>query len=218
MIERTTLKMQAYDYLKECILDGTLKPDVMYTEQSFAKELNISRTPVREAVLQLVYEDFVEIKPNKGFMVRQYSEKEFKQYLQMRTAIEGFCCMYAAERAKTSECKKLIEKLENYIEQQKEIIESGNNVKNFIDNDFCFHLAIVEYCQNAQMTSIFTDMRRRMDNMWLKNLSTGGKITSAYKKHIENCEAIKNEKRYDVYLIIEEHLYRYLSIFKENSK
>ncbi|MGL4209800.1 MAG: GntR family transcriptional regulator, partial [Candidatus Adiutrix sp.] len=52
-ITRVTLKGQAYDYLKSAILHGDLEGGRVYSEQYFANQLEISRTPVREAVLQL---------------------------------------------------------------------------------------------------------------------------------------------------------------------
>ena len=212
LIERVTLKMQAYSYLKKQITDGILKPDEIYTEQGFAEMLNISRTPVREAVLQLAHEDFVSIKPNKGFMVREYSEREIEEYLQVRNAIEGFCGMYAADTAGSEKWEKLIETLEGYLKRLHEMMQREITPQEFMETDLLFHIAIVSYSGNSQMLSIIKDMRYRMDRIGLRAYSEGGTFTNAYSEHVKIVEAIKAGKRNDVYRAIEVHLDKYREV------
>ncbi len=212
MIERITLKMQAYNYLKKQIIEGKLKADEIYTEQGFAEMLNISRTPVREAVLQLAHEDFVTIKPNKGFMLRDYSAKDIDEYIQVRTAIEGFCGMYAADTSGSQKWRDLVQTLETYLEQEKDIIERGGTSQEFMKKDFDFHLAIVSYSNNSQMLNIFNDMRNRIDCIGVKTFSIGGTITNAYKEHIKIVKAIKNGNRADTYDALEAHLDKYREV------
>ena len=212
MIERITLKMQAYNYLKKQIIDGKLKADEIYTEQGFAEMLNISRTPVREAVLQLAHEDFVTIKPNKGFVLREYSVRDIDEYLQIRTAIEGFCGMYAVDTAGSQQWKDLVETLETYLKQEEDMIEKDVTSQEFMKKDFDFHLAIVGYNNNRQMLNIFNDMRNRIDRIGVKTFSIGGTITNAYKEHTEIYKAIKHGTRNDIYMAIEAHLDKYREV------
>ncbi len=207
--------MQAYNYLKKQIIDGELKHDEVYTEQGFAELLNISRTPVREAVLQLAHEDFVAIKPNKGFVVREYTEKEIDEYIQVRTAIEGFCGMYAGDTAGSPEWNTLIKNLEAAIAQENEMTQKGTTSEEFMKMDFNFHLMIVKYSQNSQMLSIFKDMRNRVDRIGVKTFSSGGSILNAYHEHLEIYEAIKSGKRGDIYRAIESHFDKYRDILNK---
>lgn len=216
MIERVTLKMQAYNYLKKQIIDGELKHDEIYTEQGFAEKLNISRTPVREAVLQLAHEDFVAIKPNKGFIVREYTEKEINEYIQVRTAIEGFCGMYAADTAGSKEWNTLIKTLAASIAQEYEMTQKGTTSHEFMEMDFNFHLAIVKYSNNSQMLSLFNDMRNRVDRIGVKTFSSGGSILNAYNEHLEIYEAIKSGKRGEIYRAIEGHLDKYRDVLNKS--
>ena len=204
--------MQAYNYLKTQIMEGKLKPDEIYTEQGFAEMLNISRTPVREAVLQLAHEDFVTIKPNKGFVLREYSAKDIDEYLQVRMAIEGFCGMYAVDTAGSEKWRKLVETLKSYLDQENDLIECSATSEEFMKWDFKFHLAIVSYVNNSQMLNIFNDMRNRIDRIGVKTFSIGGTITNAYKEHKEIYEAIKNGKRNDIYAALEAHLDKYREV------
>ena len=76
MIKRITLKKQAYDYLYQALLEGQIEESRIYSEQYFAELLGISRTPVREAVMQLSQEGFLQIHPNKGFSLHRMNLKE----------------------------------------------------------------------------------------------------------------------------------------------
>ena len=205
MIERVTLKMQTYNYLKERIISGEIKPGELYTEQGFAQALNISRTPVREAVLQLAHEDFVTIRPNKGFVVREYTPEEIEQYLQVRTAIEGFCGMYAADMAGSDKWEKLIKELEGYLSDEYKMTTSAASPKDFMENDTKFHMAIVSFSGNEQMLKIMTDMRSRIDRVGVKSLGMDGRMYNTYREHKELVKAIKGGNRAEVYKAIEFH-------------
>lgn len=100
-IKRIALKEQAYNYLKNAILEVEIESRGIYSEQHFADRLNVSRTPIREAVLQLSQEGLVEIHPHLGVSIRELSAAEIEELFQVRTAIEGYCRKTAAEGART---------------------------------------------------------------------------------------------------------------------
>ncbi len=75
--------------MKHAILTGKLTPDVFYTETDFSHELNISRTPVREAVKDLIHDHLLLPVPRKGLKVREFTESEVEQIFLVRKAIES---------------------------------------------------------------------------------------------------------------------------------
>ena len=66
MKEKSFLQSKAYDYIKEQILEGKLLPDTLYSEARLSKELDISRTPIREALQCLSQDGYISIVPSKG--------------------------------------------------------------------------------------------------------------------------------------------------------
>ena len=84
MIKRITLKHQAYDYLYHAVLKGEILPTQVYSEQYFADLMGISRTPVREAVMQLSQEGFLQVYPNKGFSVKKVKAEEVEELFGYR--------------------------------------------------------------------------------------------------------------------------------------
>ena len=66
-----SLKKQAYEAIRTAVLQRELKRNLIYSEQWFADRFQISRTPVREALLQLRNEGLIEVLPNRGVIDRK---------------------------------------------------------------------------------------------------------------------------------------------------
>ena len=79
-----SLKDHVYDYIARQIMDGTLKPEQKINENVICEELNISRTPVREALIQLASEGVLKNRARKGFVVRALSEEEVAELYGVR--------------------------------------------------------------------------------------------------------------------------------------
>src|SRR5690606_18248773 len=79
----------AYDRLKRLILDGTLPAGAQMLELEAAERLNMSRTPVREAMVRLRHEGMVEIRPRHGMRVLPISAADMAEIYEVLTALEG---------------------------------------------------------------------------------------------------------------------------------
>src|SRR2546426_12550534 len=87
----------ATELIREAIVDGRLAPGQRLKEEELARELGISRTPVREALLVLQSEGLVAAEPNRGATVRAHDAADLDDLHQLRALLEG----YAARRAAT---------------------------------------------------------------------------------------------------------------------
>jgi len=77
-----------FEYLRQEILDGNLKPDDRLIERDIAVKLNVSRTPIREALRKLESEGFVEHVPRKGVVVRGFNSGEIEEIYDIRKELE----------------------------------------------------------------------------------------------------------------------------------
>ncbi len=75
-LKRTSVKEYVYNSLKDWIVSGTLKPDEPVNDKDIADYFNVSRTPVREAMLLLSQERFIDVVPSKGTKVASMSASE----------------------------------------------------------------------------------------------------------------------------------------------
>lgn len=85
----STIKEQVYNILKRRIADGTYYHGERLQENDLANDLMVSRTPVREALKQLVFEGILEESPNKGVSLRKFTEKEIKDVYNLRILLES---------------------------------------------------------------------------------------------------------------------------------
>ena len=111
MAEYRPLQESAYNYIRDKVLAGQLQPNVLYSETRMAAELNISRTPMKDALVRLSQEKLIDILPSKGFRLHQMSGEDILQTYQARTAVEGFCAMQLARNRRTPAGAVLLQNL-----------------------------------------------------------------------------------------------------------
>ena len=91
-----SLRQHAYDTIKAAILDSRHEPGVLLSEVKLAEELQISRTPIREALRELASDGLVEILPKRGVIVSRFSLQDVVEVYQLREQLECFATRLAA--------------------------------------------------------------------------------------------------------------------------
>jgi GntR family transcriptional regulator of vanillate catabolism len=84
--------------LRELIVDGTLKPGTRIAELAMVERLGMSRTPIRAALVRLQEEGLLDALPSGGFAVRDFSEADIHDAIELRGCLEGLAARLAAER------------------------------------------------------------------------------------------------------------------------
>ncbi|MBP6029782.1 MAG: GntR family transcriptional regulator, partial [Piscinibacter sp.] len=84
--------------LRELILGGELKPGARIAELTLVERLGASRTPIRMALVRLQEEGLLEALPHGGFSVKDFSESDIHDAIELRGTLEGLCARLAAER------------------------------------------------------------------------------------------------------------------------
>ncbi len=95
------------DYIRSKILLGEYGPDGRLVEDQIAKELGVSRTPVRQALATIEAEGLVEIFPNRGAIVAAFSSDEVWKVYDLRAVLEGLAARRAAENIDEAELDQL---------------------------------------------------------------------------------------------------------------
>jgi DNA-binding GntR family transcriptional regulator len=98
---------RVYQGLRHKILYGTLGPGSRLTEVQVAKDFNVSRTPVREAVRRLTAEGLLTVDPVRGMIVSQLDADELDEILVIRESLEGLATRLATERVAVVDIAKL---------------------------------------------------------------------------------------------------------------
>lgn len=150
---KRSLSLVAYDEIKTMILNLHLKPGASITEMWLIERLQMSRTPIREALYRLQQEHFVELTPRKGWFVSEIKLTDIKELYVIREALEGISARHAAERISDDELvnmEQYLDSLQVLLEEDEESVDDpGDSIHNLIfrfsGNDLinevmCIHL------------------------------------------------------------------------------
>ena len=143
------LPQRAYHIVRLAIRDLILPPGKMILEREMAEALQMSRTPVREALVRLETEGMVRLIPRRGFIVEPIEREDLKQIYEIVETIDGLAASLATARVGELE----IGLLESLIEQQEEALEQ-KNLKKWAILDDQFHHLIIDYAKNKRLRTV----------------------------------------------------------------
>lgn len=216
MRSKSLLQLKAYDYIKNLILTNQLDVDTLYSETKLSKEIGVSRTPMREALQCLSQDGYINIMPSRGFMIRQLNQKDMRESIQIRCAIEGFSTHILAQEINTKKGKTTLNKLKDILEYQKLAIEYDDNLESFIEYDHQFHLLLVNHINNDEANQIFQRLMYLIKLTSKSALAVDGRISGTIEEHTKYFEYLKNGDGDSAYKILVNHLMMPLNIVKTN--
>jgi DNA-binding GntR family transcriptional regulator len=114
-------KTAVYEKIKKRIIDGTLTPGLPINENEFAQDLNVSKTPVREALRQLEREGLVENIPGRGSAVTHITFQDIREIFEIREIIECGAAKRAALICDAKEVREKKKELEQFFTQCAEL-------------------------------------------------------------------------------------------------
>ncbi|MFR4439317.1 MAG: GntR family transcriptional regulator [Hungatella sp.] len=215
MKEKSFLQMQAYDAIKSSILSGELELGCLYSETKLAAQIGISRTPMREALQCLSQDGYLTIIPSKGFMIRQLNEKDMKDSIETRCAIEGFCTNQIASQAHTEKGKQLLRSLEQTLGLMEKSLDRDDDLESFIHYDHQFHLLLVNHMENDEFNHIFQRLLYLIRLTSQDALAVNGRIQGTLDEHKNYLNALKAGDGSKAYQIMIHHLMMPLKMHEE---
>ncbi|WP_446666138.1 GntR family transcriptional regulator [Flexivirga sp. B27] len=145
----------AYDFIKQGILSGDLAPSSFLTEGQLAEEVQVSRTPIREALLRLQTEGMVELFPKKGALVVPATPREARETFEARSLIEE----WAAEKVWPHR-SEIVATLHAKVDQMV-AAKRADDIGRFSAADREFHEVIVEAAGNSVIARQYRHLRDR---------------------------------------------------------
>jgi DNA-binding GntR family transcriptional regulator len=149
--ENVPVREKAYEYLKSGILDGRFSPGERLTEEHLAKQLGMSRTPIREALHKLESEGLIQALASRGFVASQDSREEVDELFEIRAVLEGYALRLICGRVTDA----TLAQLEETIAKATEALER-NDLEALFRWNTRFHDALHE---------LITDKRRLYQQM-----------------------------------------------------
>jgi DNA-binding GntR family transcriptional regulator len=144
-------------WLEREILDGKLRPGDQLDEQEICRRFGVSRTPLRETLLQLASLDLIEFRPRQGAFIARMSPKQIAAMWEMLTGLEGLCAALAARRM-TEEDRS---RLRAAHEEARAIVPTGN-IEAYDNANRAFHEVIYFGCRNEYLADNVRAIRSRV--------------------------------------------------------
>lgn len=160
-----TLKEHVYQILLEKLECGAVPPGERLSDEALAKEIGVSRSPVREAINQLASKGLVEYRPRRGSFVKLPDREEMEQLYEARIALESFAAAKAAERADDASLAKLEKLHEDLLGTVRECRRRPGKVADqeltdrFLKIDLDFHLHILTMAGNPKILAMVHDCK-----------------------------------------------------------
>lgn len=174
--------------LRQSILNNELTPNVIYNEKSIAQDLGISRTPVREALLELSAKRLVKFLPQKGVVINTFTLEDIDDAFEIRTALEVFSvqklCLNTNDLDTTP--------LEKFLTDQKNAVASKDEIR-FMEADRHFHIGFTRLTKNSYLIDMMEDIRDIMHLMGFKALGINGRMKLVVKEHQEILSAVQQK-------------------------
>ncbi|MCC8189430.1 MAG: GntR family transcriptional regulator [Planctomycetes bacterium] len=189
--------------IRQAIVTGRMNTNTIYTETSIAKQMNVSRTPVREAILDLASRGFVTILPRRGFQVTMFSEKEIREVYDLRWAIESFAVRTIAEDPARYDLTALVAAARDQKEKA-EKQEIGGAVASGRD----FHHQLLRQIDNSMIDRIFADIQAIINVTWIQAFTHSISAVDVAGDHLQLVHRIEQGDADAACLLLREHLDR----------
>lgn len=185
-----SLRGRVFQAIQENILNGVYKENEELRENTIAKELGVSRTPVREALRQLELEGLVKIVPNKGACVTGITKKDVKDIFAIRSLLEGLCVRWATEYITDEQIDQLEEIIllsEFHLKRVKE-----GQTQQVMELDGKFHEILYEASHSRILKHVLSDFHKYVRMARKASVANPERAERSIEEHKDILHAIKN--------------------------
>lgn len=187
MANKKSLVDVAYDEVKKKILDNEYYPGFQALEQEIAKDLGVSRTPVREALIRLQHEGLVELIPRRGMRIVPVVPSDMKEIYDVLTSLESMAAELLARQkpdAKTLEPMKVATR-------DMEAALAEDDLEAWAKADERYHRSLIDLCGNRRLANMANTVRDQGHRARMVTLRLRDKPVASIDEHQQVLEAIE---------------------------
>ncbi len=181
--EYIPLRDIVFKTLREAIITGDLQPGERLMEIKLANELGVSRTPVREAIRKLELEGLVIMTARKGAEVAPINEKDLREVLEIRKALESLACALACRNAKEQDIRKMCS-----INDEINRAVNVEDIEMITKKDVEFHETINVLTDNQRLIQMLHQLKEHIFRYrfeYIKEMKNKRSIVEEHNKIIE---------------------------------
>lgn len=198
---KTSYAEETLEKLRQAIVTGKLRPNQRLVESKVAKQLGLSRTPVREALKGLEMQGYLSKLPGGGMIVTDHSPSQLRNLYEIREALETTAIKLACQRA----TQEQVDRAAEYHTRSLEVIRNRDANK-FIELNIAFHNELLGACGNEQLWSLIQNFRDQFFDRRIVRVFTAGNWRAMITQHQRILEAVRQRNARMAEKAVREHV------------
>ena len=179
------LSQQVYVEIRGRILTCEFPPGEIVSEGSLASHFNVSKTPVREALVQLSSEGLVVALPRRGYQIAPITVRDVSELFELREIVEGSAIELACDRAEDSELHELL----HFLETSHEVSENLDGAR-VVKLNREFHHRLAATSNNSRLVQIVDRLLDDLERVFYLGASIRNISTEVQQEHQEILDAV----------------------------
>ena len=204
LMSRQSFREQAREIIRGMIVSGKIAPDSLISAPKVAADLNVSATPVREALLDLAQEGLLRPVRNRGFQVVIMTAKEHKDVFKIRLLLE---VPSIGEIAQSPQPPDELRRLQDLARAAQKFAQDGDLIA-YLNADRQFHISLISLLDNKPLTELVASLRDRVRLVGLGNAGAKSHVVKSAAEHFEILDRIAAGDATGAAAIMEQHLRR----------
>ncbi len=181
-----SLHDEVAEMLRELIFAGTLAPGMFLDELRLCETLQISRTPLREALKVLSAEGLVRLEPRRGSFVREVTEQDLDDIFPVIAMLEGRCAYEAARNASDTDITALAT-----LHERLQAQAAADQITEYYATNYTIHEAIIALADNRWLAQVIADLRKILKLARLQQLRAPGRLEQSLGEHLAIFDALR---------------------------
>jgi DNA-binding GntR family transcriptional regulator len=200
LIDRTPIRDQVYRVVLGGIVSGESSPGTQIKDTALADQLGVSRTPVREALLRLTQEGFLESTPGRGFSVRRLELQEIRESFPILWTLEALALSLSGPLSEATLGR--LEELNAQLERE------HDDATTKLELDGALHDTLVSSCKNNRLLEAITQLRRVIRRYELAYMTEADLVGSSVREHSEIIGLLRQGKNDRAATVLTRHWQR----------
>lgn len=196
--------------LRDHIFDGTFAPGSFVDEAALCTRLEISRTPLREALKVLTAEGLLRHEPRRGCFVNEVTERDLDEIFPVIALLEGRCAFEAARNASDAELQELDLLHEKLVRHAR-----ARRINDYYATNHVIHEAIITLADNRWLAQVIGDLRKILKLARLQQLHAPGRLDQSLSEHLAVFAALKARDSEGAEAAMRTHLTRQREALRE---
>lgn len=196
-----TLTKDIVSSLRQAIISGQLRPGARLVEPSLAEQLKVSRTPVREAILQLENEGLIKRVPYRGAVVAEISHRDVDEIYAVKSVLEGLAARLASAQVSGEQLKEL-----RLLLKRMEELARKADLHKYTQVSRSFHRRIIELADNRWLLDVYEKLDPPIQGLRILALSLPGRPKDSVREHRAILTAIANGDQTKAQILTQQHV------------